>query len=473
MITEKTFIPTNSCNAPCPSKEYNRLIKSLPELELDVLNHEMNELNEDDIKNLVGRINIGDLLCWDHSTTRKIIVTALGALKMGDISVEQMASIHIMDGAMRDLVTHSTTFQHYEYVKNGKNKHKGVTVETKIKDSPSAKPQGYYFDTIISPEGVSVNQLPERMQQPTLKRFFALSDDEWNHFCKIMQSKPLSEKKFYTIVVPKFGYWSGIVAQVQSLVKLCHPVDLRIEHNRGFSVIKHMIIPSFTILQAVLDVKANTVGRSEIKLIPTYYLLKPKDYADTKKNVGIPVALYFPEAFDHLRYNRDNSKFKAKIDGWEDEGPFASIIHDYYHALRELVMTENIAKARYHLASIAKDSEFNNTDLSSHKVSEKLIDGELIFSIPKDSDTIFNQTLLEDYGISHSQIFGEIFYCTSIKRILHPELKKAFIEDMVRNEVIWEETFNLGREDLLPQDQEIYDALDLEINGRKRKKIRI
>ena len=56
--------------------------------------------------------------------------------------------------------------------------------------------------------------------------------------------------------------------------------------------------------------------------------------------------------------------------------------------------------------------------------------------------------------------FGlDIFNTYTLKGRLHNDLKRAFIEDMVVNVQLWQEEFNLGRSDLLEEDQAIYDSM--------------
>lgn len=88
-------------------------------------------------------------------------------------------------------------------------------------------------------------------------------------------------------------------------------------------------------------------------------------------------------------------------------------------------------------------------------MSDILIDGELIRSFPKDFDTIFR------IRPNRAQIFGEIFKESGVDK-LHPELKRAFLQDMVINKVLWQEMYQLGGADLLTEDQHTYDLIEIE-----------
>jgi hypothetical protein len=99
-------------------------------------------------------------------------------------------------------------------------------------------------------------------------------------------------------------------------------------------------------------------------------------------------------------------------------------------------------------------------------VDEILVDGELIFSYPAHIDTTF---CLERRSAS-AQIFGDIFYETSLRPALHEDLKRAFIEDMVVNKQLWEEEYQLDASDLREEDQKIYREMEHQLSQENRKK---
>lgn len=213
--------------------------------------------------------------------------------------------------------------------------------------------------------------------------------------------------------------------------------------------------------QAFIDVKTSGV-RETVELLPTYNRLEENDYAAVKITGQIPISLYFPEKSIFNRYSVHNSHFKGEIDGWPYEGPFASLLHDIYHALREIQMTEKIATARFRLALIAQASAADSKKKFKEYqlVSNKLIDGELIFSYPV-KDLLENR-ILNIFKSLHqkSEKFGEIFYCYTLKSILSPKLKKIFIEDMVANKNEWQYNFGIDVADLCEEDQKIYRAIN-------------
>jgi len=121
--------------------------------------------------------------------------------------------------------------------------------------------------------------------------------------------------------------------------------------------------------------------------------------------------------------------------------------------MREIAMSENVARARMRLVEIARNHPNNKLDNNSRLVDDILTDGELIFSYPSEQNTMFN------YRPGRAQPFGMIFYTETLKSNLNPNLKYAFIEDMVKNKYVWAERYQLGRNDLIGADRLIYDGL--------------
>lgn len=122
---------------------------------------------------------------------------------------------------------------------------------------------------------------------------------------------------------------------------------------------------------------------------------------------------------------------------------------------REMAMSENVAKARMRLASIAKTHPQNRINPDSRAMDDILIDGELIYSYPPEIDTMFDP----EHRSPQAEVFGRIFHTNTVKVFLHADLKRAFIEDMVKNKSLWQEQYGLSRADLVIEDQPIYDEI--------------
>lgn len=118
-------------------------------------------------------------------------------------------------------------------------------------------------------------------------------------------------------------------------------------------------------------------------------------------------------------------------------------------------MTESVCEARMRLAFIALHHPLDQMSPEHFPISQIIIDGELLINYPKQVDTIFDPK----HRLSTTEIFGDLFERDNIKPNLHPDLKRAFIEDMVIHQDEWRESFNLGREDLRPLEQSLYDVI--------------
>ncbi len=311
------------------------------------------------------------------------------------------------------------------------------------------------FDIVIFPKaGIQLNELPKRMQQPPVRRFFNFTDVEWAFFCNQMETAPQSEQFYHVLIAPEAGCWSSIIHKIQGILQCMQTLDWLKETDKGeFRAEKIMLVPSFSMFQAALDAKAHALNRQSVRLIPTYGLMEPMRYAELKASGNMAMAMYLPESSSGSRYNNQKGGFRVTIDGHPMETAFAGVIHDVYHAMRELSMSDNVARARMRLAEIARKHPNNKLNNDSRPVDDILVDGELIFSYPPDKDTMFNH----DIRPNQAQSFGMIF--SSLKSELHSDLKYAFIRDMVENQALWAKEYNLGRNDLTEADRILYDEL--------------
>lgn len=433
--------------------DFQTLVQALPINELKILNPTLNLMDPHKATKLAKKISKEKRVLSPESAirSREIFMIALKALNLELISLNQLTSLHILDAAYRDFISHACMYTYFECVVKGESHRECHMFPLPVGVNQKTTMQLNYLETAF-PSGVEVDESKKTLKEPILKRFFAFTNTEWSHFCELMDNETISEQKFYLVQVPQYGCHSPITMKIQEALYLCRQLEILQKLNDGAVwSIQVMAVPSFSMFQNVLKVKARTLNREPVKLIPTYGFLPPKVYAFTKKHKGIPFALYFPEADPNERYNLNNSRFKANFDGWQREGPFAALLHDFYHALREMAMAENIAKARFHLAKIAKKHPYDRVNSKSREISDILIDGELIHSYPRSIDTIF--------AIRKDQAkFGDLF--DFIGKNLHPQLKASFLSDMVVKKEVWKKKYSLGREDLLETDQQIYDYLD-------------
>ncbi len=443
---------------------YSRLVQSLPEEEKQKFDSEDPSIIPQEIKACAySIISCCPLIALDGNLARRVTLTALKALEQQLITVEQLASFHILDGALRDLVTHSAFYQVQKTVIQGNLERKTTLCESSKKDINELRRRlkdlikPYTYDAIIKIDPALLSSWESMPTTPLLQSFFNFNQTQWNDFCHILKSKPPSEQIYYTINAPCLGSWSPLISRIQEMIRPLQTQKIFAIHSEGITTESLIIVPSFSMLQAFIDVTAKTFGRKPPQLVPTYYRLNDKDYARLKVTGQIPISLYFPEASADKRYQWSNPQFKGLIDGFEQEGPFASALHDVYHALRELEMTEKMRDACYYLANLAEQHPKNSKDENSIPVSELLIDGELILCNFRHPLSVFKNNNIE--ANTFEFIFGDIFHFRTIKMSLHDDLKSAFITDMVRHKQRWKEHFGLGREDLREAEQKMYDAI--------------
>lgn len=441
---------------------YDELIRSIPETErasvLKALDSDVIAKRADQLKQQLFTLQtVGQNL----SESRTLFLAALRGVKLKQISAAQLATLHILDSAIRTLYTNPMMYLVYKYV----DANSQATINTNVcclsgsKGIPSSMKRFPYKLTVLPKENILVVDLPLRMQKPLVRRFFNLTDSEWAVFCNEMDKAPESEQCYHVLNAPEAGCWSNITFRIQKLLKCMRVLDWMVDSkNEGLLEESIMVVPSFTMFQAALDAKAHTLARNPVQLIPTYGYIEAEHYAELKASGKIALALYLPERKEEERYQPLVGNFRTRIDGHSCETAFCGAIHDVYHALREMAMSENVAKARMRLASIAKTHPKNKMNPCGRAVDEVLVDGELIHSYPPHMDTVF----VPEYRSEQADVFGMIFYVDTVKRVLHEDLKRAFIEDMVSNKQLWLEQFGLSQSDLLADDQSIYDDIQTE-----------
>jgi|GEM_PF-2125120 len=439
---------------------YDVLTRSLPKEEHDEI---VEELSYEKI------IKLAELLCeqlsrnkqvvLDQDKSRDLFLAALRNLKINKITAEQLATLHVLDSAIHTLYTNPLVYVIHKFVDaNGEvARTTNIFAITNPRGMPTSVKKIRY--NMVLPEGVAViSGLPDQMQKPLMQRFFNFTDSEWRVFCQEMSDAPVSEQWFSVLIAPDEGCYSSIITTIQKVLKCMRTLEWVVNSKDGFQTENIMLVPSFSMFQSALNAKARALGRKPVKLIPTYGYIEPELYADLKASGNIAFAMYMPEADPLQRYRNDSGRFRTTIDGHPSETAFAGAIHDMYHAMREISMSENVAKARWRLVSIARNHPHNQLNPSTRPVDDILVDGELIFSFPPAIDTMFEP----EFRSNRAELFGDIFYKTTLKPFLHEDLKRAFIEDMVTNEGFWQCQFNIGRADLRTQDQDIFDAIKIE-----------
>lgn len=445
--------PTNLQDDDENNAAFNEVIRSIPDDERDSVLAELDSsfLIASRAKKLQEQLFNEEMVIENESEARNLFLAALQLLKQHKITVGQFASLHILDSAFRTLYTHRAPNIIDTYIaKSFRNK--TVNLFDTTKDSPEQISR-FHFDSATEPSRPLIH--PKQL----LQSFFNFRDSEWNEFAKQMQAAPRSEQFFQVLATPIGAPRSTLISIIQRILRCMREITWKVETaDGGVQDEKIMLVPSFSMFQAAINAKAQTLNRNPVELLPTYGYIKADHYAILKASGKLAAAMYLPERQEQLRYQDSEGRFRTTIDGHLHETAFAGFIHDVYHAMREMAMSENVAKARFRLAAIAKKHPKNKINADSRKVSSILIDGELIHSHDPRDDTMFDPNSREIFG----EIFGKLFYVPALKDRLHADLKRAFIKDMVVNKDVWEKEFNLGRYDLMLSDSRIYDAIEAE-----------
>ncbi len=436
---------------------YNELTHAIPPGEREEVIAELERLDViERARRLVAQLAAGDIVGTDMAESRLLFLAALRALRDKQISVNQLASLHILDSAIRTLYVNPMMYMVYTFVNADNELHRQFYTYalTNLQGLPTAL-QSHRYDLLPVPcENMSIKALPLRMQQPLMRRFFNFTASEWDSFCRQCADLPKSEQQFVVLNAPEQGCWSPLIFRIQNVLKCMQVLDWLKDSQEGPTIEKIMLVPSFSMFQAAINAKAETLGRQPVTLVPTYGYLAPKRYLELKRAGLIALAMYLPEQDIDERYQNECGRFRTTVDGHPKETAFAGAIHDVYHAFREMMMTENVAKARFRLADIARRHPKNKRTDLSRPVDDILVDGELIYCYPLERDTIFNPLARGGH-----QRFGDIFYTPGLAPHLDATLKTAFIQDMVEHADLWREEYDLGRDDLTVAGQYTYNEL--------------
>lgn len=396
------------------------------------------------------------LIISKPAEARETFLAALLCLQQNRITIHQLATLHLLDSAVRTLYTHSVAFVPVKDKTIGTSTDKISTfVIPQSNRSQSFVYQLSYSEPYLS--DILGKTIPKTMKKSLLARYFNFTEREWEFFKKELKKAPESERHFYVLTAPQSGCWSQVVFAIQKILECMRDVDLYQKNCGRDRVQKIVVVPSFSMYQAAIKAKAETLGRQPIRLIPAYDYIKPGFFSRYKCMNDSPFVLYLPEKDISLQYKHSAGRFRQTIDGYPYETAFAGAIHDVYHAFREMMMNEGTALARMRLVAVAKNHRWNRSLSHTDKfISRILIDGELIFNYSQDEETIFDHNIRP----MQKESFADLFYTSVLVKHLHQELKNDFILDMKIHSDEWQHSFGIGKKDLHQHDQRLYDVIE-------------
>lgn len=440
------------------------LVEFMPKEEQILLEKDLSQISSEDLA-AIEKNNKCDITPYELAppTAKKVITAALAAFQKLIITPQQLASIHILDGAIRDLLTHSVSHTVYCYIDKEELKRKciatPVEIDYQIANQMISK---HKFDKVFSLDDKYKSNFEVIDTVPMLKSFFDLDEQEWLRFSERLNGLSGSEQYFHTITLPTAGCWSPMYERVKSILRPLQPQKYLEPHAQGIAEINCMVIPSFSMLQAFVDTRAETFNRESFNFQPVYAKdIKDIELRSLYEKGRVPLHLYWPESSPEKQYSLENPAFSKvnKTFFGNKEGPFETILFDIFRALRELETPKNIRDACIYLADLAEKHPKNIKQEGFTSLSHVLSCSELMIN---------SQTrLFKTDGSTGKQIeafsktkFGDVFYIRPIVNRLDQEIKNdLFIKDMVTNQLYWRKQFDLGREDLRPEDQTVFDSL--------------
>lgn len=250
------------------TKPYDVLVRSIPIEEKQTI------LAELDSNLVIQRANLlceelarNDRIGTNQEESRTVFLAALRNLKENKITINQLATLHILDSAIRTLYTDPISYFIYRYVNDDKKLTRTLYLFSlmSLKGMPTSVKRAFYDSTPVPAENITLSQLPWRMQKPLMQRFFNFTQSEWTQFCKEMNAASPSEQWFHILVAPEEGRWSSAVASIQKIMKCMRILDwLVATKDTGFEQENIMLVPSFTMFQAAINAKAQTLNRKPV-----------------------------------------------------------------------------------------------------------------------------------------------------------------------------------------------------------------
>ena len=341
----------------------------------------------------------------------------IGHLKRGDVTAAQVASSCLLYQGIEQFI-----------------KDRIIIMSDEIPGTP-LRIQNYYLhidDRQPYPELRTFSILENK---DFIQKYFKLSDYGIERLLSGLESKPDSEKYYHTITLPlsPVHTWSPGHRRVIDIIKLLYPVEVG-QSSQFVSVKRHvMVIPSFSMFEACSKVFYNDNAIPYVPLLgectkATISFFKRRD--KRVLHVGMQQAPVPVEA--------DNHYF----------GPHLYSVHDFYHGLRDGMLTLADRRAISHIVDRIFSRRINE---NTETIKWMLDDGELY---------------------REGQHFGYLF--DPAHEILWDDAhKRALLTDMVLLSDFWDAEFYITPDKLLPPEKEIYDSILPTITEAQRKSARI
>lgn len=411
---------TLSVTETTPNGDYTQMTEHLLDVEQWDLSTRIKKITDTEIDTFLKDLEVRNIILFDKWTEKELqnlSTIMMAGFKRGKCSQKQVASFHMLAAAIDELGINFTC--QLSFVAKGD--------DDKIKCHQYSFPIDNFNSTIWKEH--FKKKVYDRYLY--LKQFFQLTDREWKRFCELMENEPPSEQFYHFIRVPRYGNWSNIIERIRDLFSI-FPTIKYWESEIFYEAV--MVIPTFSMLQNFVNIKAENNSRPPIELIPLFGEIDFNDIAEIKKAGGGQFGLHLPGT---------NTEYLKDVDSWKNCGKLSFWLHDVYHLLRELEMKPNYSEARFHMIDLLPEE--------ADELKDKLIDGELLFCYPLRNCPFKYR--------KYNEKFGEIFHTFSVEHLWRKKYKQIVLKDMVHNADTWKEKFQIEKEELNEDEREVYDKL--------------
>jgi|GEM_PF-7032800 len=362
----------------------------------------------------------------DPNVHNMYVQIALIECLKGRLSEEEVATACLFRQFCKQLVFEPDTVRTY---KNGKTKIKQTNV-VKVPRVPGS-------DNIVARYTSDSTTLDENIR--FIKSVFSLTDLGCRVFLEKLKEEPARKKVFYIFPLPLGDVysWSPLYYSMNQIWPFFKPVNLSGERKRIQldPPSRVFVLPSFTMIRIAFQ----QIYRDAVKPVPVLGRISTRRIEEFKRRDERVINLGFPSRVF------DKSLESPLFADGNYTGPGVFSLHDFYHYFRWCEVPRNERKALLRIMDCLQDLQKTKSASEDIKTLKRLnwvlVDGELHFS---------------------GDPFGRIFNLSGIP--WPDDIKRYVITDMVLEAALWENEFQLTRENLLPREQAIYDQIQESIS---------
>lgn len=288
-----------------------------------------------------------------------------------------------------------------------------------------------------------LNNLPQKkLDFPYLKEFLALDDSEWLNFITMLKDK--GSENLYSLITPpvRFGSWSLIYEHMRDYLRCFKPIKFYKKPkdvNGAPKIFKYLILPSFTMVQAFLKVKAITNGIKWMEFVPLFGKLSNEEIYRLNTENKTPLSLFCP-----TNNSKDTSTLNGHLKAIDSLpcGPYSSCLYDLASGLRWQEMDVKTVKGVLRIIWLL-DNYSLNISTQSEKYKQILEFRNLLMS--QIHHSFSPKSSLYKNPTPFAENFGRLF---KNETVCNDELLDFIFFDMIKNEIFWKQNLNIDMTDL-------------------------